>query len=305
VRRSRAGIGEENRPIGSFMFLGPTGVGKTELAKALAEFLFSDEKALIRIDMSEYMERHTAAKFIGSPPGYVGYEEGGQLTELVKHRPYSVILFDEIEKAHPEVFNILLQILDNGRLTDAKGRAVNFKNTIIIMTSNIGGEFVHEMGQIGFMTIDEDTRERKESDMKGRIRRALERSFRPEFLNRLDEIIFFSSLSPASIQHIVEIQLARVVKRMEGREIAVACTDEVKKIIVEKGYDANYGARPLKRAIQNLILDPLAQEIISGKIISGDSILIDVKDRKITISPHIKKLTTKHIKQRSTTGAKR
>ncbi len=294
VRRSRAGIGEENHPIGSFMFLGPTGVGKTELAKALAGFLFSDEKALIRIDMSEYMERHTAAKFIGSPPGYVGYEEGGQLTELVKHRPYSVILFDEIEKAHPEVFNILLQILDNGRLTDAKGRAVNFKNTIIVMTSNVGSEFVHEMGQIGFMTIDEDTRERKESDMKGRIRKALERNFRPEFLNRLDEIIFFSSLSPATIQKIVEIQLDRVAKRMESREIAIAFADEVKKFIAEKGYNANYGARPLKRAIQSMILDPLAQEIISGKIVSGDSILVGVKDGKITISPHVKKLMPKH-----------
>ncbi|MBI3442719.1 MAG: ATP-dependent chaperone ClpB [Candidatus Sungbacteria bacterium] len=294
VRRSRAGISEENRPIGSFMFLGPTGVGKTELAKTLAEFLFSDEKALIRIDMSEYMERHAAAKFIGSPPGYVGYEEGGQLTELVKHRPYSVILFDEIEKAHPEVFNILLQILDNGRLTDAKGRTVNFKNTIIIMTSNVGSEFVHEMGQIGFMTIDEDTRERKESDMKGRIRRALERNFRPEFLNRLDEIIFFSSLNRSVIQKIVEIQLDRVVKRMESREISIAFADEVKKMITEKGYDTNYGARPLKRAIQSLILDRLAQDIISEKIVSGDSILIGVKDGKITISPHIKKLVPKH-----------
>ncbi|MBI4224926.1 MAG: AAA family ATPase [Candidatus Sungbacteria bacterium] len=305
VRRSRAGIGEENRPIGSFMFLGQTGVGKTELAKALAEFLFSDEKALIRIDMSEYMERHTAAKFIGSPPGYVGYEEGGQLTELVKHRPYSVILFDEIEKAHPEVFNILLQILDNGRLTDAKGRTVNFKNTIIVMTSNVGSEFVHEMGQIGFMTIDEDTRERKESDMKGRIRRALERNFRPEFLNRLDEIIFFSSLNPATIQKIVEIQLDRVAKRMEGREIAIAFADEVKSVIAEKGYDANYGARPLKRAIQSMILDPLAHEIISGKIVSGDSILIGVKDGKITISPHAKKLAVKQVKPRTHAMTKR
>lgn len=308
VRRSRAGIGEENRPIGSFMFLGPTGVGKTELAKALAEFLFSDEKALIRIDMSEYMERHTAAKFIGSPPGYVGYEEGGQLTELVKHRPYSVILFDEIEKAHPEVFNILLQILDNGRLTDAKGRTVNFKNTIIVMTSNVGSEFVHEMGQIGFMTIDEDTRERKESDMKGRIRRALERNFRPEFLNRLDEIIFFSSLGQATIRKIVEIQLDRVAKRIEDREISVTFSNEVREMITDQGYDANYGARPLKRAIQSMILDPLAQEIISGKIMPGDSILVGVKDGKIVISPHAKKLISHNgrvVKSRERAHAKR
>ncbi|MBI3420757.1 MAG: AAA family ATPase [Candidatus Sungbacteria bacterium] len=302
VRRSRAGISEENRPIGSFIFLGPTGVGKTELAKTLAEFLFSDEKALIRIDMSEYMERHAASKFIGSPPGYVGYEEGGQLTELVKHRPYSVILFDEIEKAHPEVFNILLQILDNGRLTDAKGRVVNFKNTIIIMTSNIGGEYMSEMSQIGFMGIDEDTRERKETDMQGKIRKALERHFRPEFLNRLDEIIIFSSLSPIVIQQIVAIQLERVRQRMELREIAISFSDKLKAFVAEKGYDMNYGARPLKRAIQNLILDPLAQDIISGKLSRGDSILVDVADGNVVLLPNMKKLPAK---QRVHAGAKR
>lgn len=289
VRRSRAGIGEENRPIGSFIFLGPTGVGKTELAKTLAEFLFSDEKSLIRVDMSEYMERHTVSKFIGSPPGYVGYEEGGQLTELIKHRPYSVILFDEIEKAHPEVFNILLQILDNGRLTDAKGRTVNFKNTILIMTSNIGGEYVQELGRIGFMSGDEDTREQKEGDMKEKIRKALERHFRPEFLNRLDEIIIFSSLKPQVIQKIVEIQLERVRRRMEGREIAISFTPELKKFIAEKGYDPSYGARPLKRAIQSLILDPLAQEIIGGKIEAGDAVLIEVKEGVVSFSKGVKK----------------
>lgn len=293
VRRSRAGIAEENRPIGSFMFLGPTGVGKTELAKALAEFLFSDEKALIRIDMSEYMERHTVSKIIGSPPGYVGYEEGGQLTELVKHRPYSVILFDEIEKAHPEVFNILLQILDNGRLTDAKGRMVNFKNTIIILTSNVGGEYLQEMNGLGFITVDEDTRERKEVDMKDKIRKALERNFRPEFLNRLDEIIIFSSLSREAITSIVEIQLENVRKRMELKEIAISFTPELKAFIAEKGYDVQYGARPLKRAIQSHILDPLAQELISGKIRAGDAVQVSVKEGRAEFSKGMKKIAAK------------
>lgn len=297
VRRSRAGINEENRPIGSFIFLGPTGVGKTELAKALAEFLFSDEKSLIRVDMSEFMERHTVSKFIGSPPGYVGYEEGGQLTEIIKHRPYAVILFDEIEKAHPEVFNILLQILDNGRLTDAKGRTVNFKNAIIIMTSNIGGEYVQEMGRLGFMSEDEDTREQKETDVKEKIRKSLERHFRPEFLNRLDEIIIFSSLKPAIIQKIVEIQLARVVTRMSVRDIRVSFSDEVAKFIADIGYDAQYGARPLKRAIQKYILDPLAQEIISRAIGAGDNVFVSVQENKIAFTKQVVK--EKKQKQRS------
>jgi len=293
VRRSRAGISEENRPIGSFMFLGPTGVGKTELAKALAEFLFTDEKSLIRVDMSEYMERHTVSKFIGSPPGYVGYEEGGQLTELIRHRPYAVVLFDEIEKAHPEVFNILLQILDNGRLTDAKGRVVNFKNTIIIMTSNLGSEYVQEMGKLGFAGMEEDTRDRKEADMKEKIRKALERRFRPEFLNRLDEIIVFSSLKQNVIERIVELQLERVAKRMEGRGIDLAFTPAVKKFIAEKGYDAHYGARPIKRAIQKEILDPMAQEIIGGKMPDGGRVLVDIKDDKAVFLKQIKKTATR------------
>lgn len=295
VRRSRAGIAEENRPIGSFIFLGPTGVGKTELAKALAEFLFNDEKALVRVDMSEFMERHTVSKFIGSPPGYVGYEEGGQLTEIVKHRPYSVILFDEIEKAHPEVFNILLQILDNGRLTDAKGRAVNFKNTIIIMTSNIGGEYAQELGKIGFMGMDEDTREREESDMKEKIRKALERHFRPEFLNRLDEIIIFSSLSLGVIQKIVELQLEKVKGRMERRGIKISFTEGLKKFMAEKGYDPQWGARPLKRAIQTLILDPLAQEIIAGHTKDGDGVLADAQDEKVVFLKNMKKVGGKRM----------
>ena len=289
VRRSRAGIGEENRPIGSFIFLGPTGVGKTELAKTLAEFLFSDEKSLVRVDMSEFMERHSVSKIIGSPPGYVGYEEGGQLTEIIKHRPYSVILFDEIEKAHPEVFNILLQILDNGRLTDAKGRTINFKNTIIIMTSNIGGEFAQEMGRLGFAGESEDTRDQKENDMKEKIRKALERHFRPEFLNRLDEIIIFSSLSTEVIQKIVEVQLEQVRKRMEKRGIGISFTPELKKLISEKGYDQQYGARPLKRSIQNLILDPLAQEIISGKLNDGDAVQASSRDDEVVFEKAVKR----------------
>ena len=289
VRRSRAGIGEENRPIGSFIFLGPTGVGKTELAKVLSEMLFNDEKSLVRVDMSEYMERHTVSKFIGSPPGYVGYEEGGQLTEIIRHRPYAVVLFDEIEKAHPEVFNILLQILDNGRLTDAKGRVVNFKNTIIIMTSNIGSEYSREMSKLGFASADEDTRDRKEQDMKEKIRKSLERFFRPEFLNRLDEIVIFSPLSPAVIAHIVDLQLVRVEKRMHGRDISISFSDDLKKLVAEKGYDPQYGARPLKRAIQTLILDPLAQEIIAGRIVPGDAVYVDAQDGKAIFAKTMRK----------------
>ncbi|RJQ36833.1 ATP-dependent chaperone ClpB [Candidatus Parcubacteria bacterium] len=278
VRRSRAGIQDEDRPIASFMFLGPTGVGKTELAKTLAEFLFNDEKALIRVDMSEYMERHTVAKFIGSPPGYVGYEEGGQLTEKIKHRPYSVILFDEIEKAHPEVFNVLLQILDNGRLTDAKGRVVNFKNAIIIMTSNIGSEFMSDLAKIGFAMEAEMSREREETDLKDKIRKSLERNFRPEFLNRVDEIIIFSSLTRPILEAIVDIQLGRMKERTTRKGVELAFTPELKTFIVNKGFDPHYGARPLKRAIQTYVLNPLAQEIISGRIQAGDRVLVSVKD---------------------------
>lgn len=296
VRRSRAGVNEESRPLGSFMFLGPTGVGKTELARTLAEFLFGDEKALIRIDMSEYMEPHAVAKFIGSPPGYVGYEEGGQLTELVKHRPYSVILFDEIEKAHPEVFNILLQILDNGRLTDAKGRVVNFKNTIIIMTSNIGSEYTREIGSLGFVGGAEDTRLAHESDMREKIRKALERHFRPEFLNRLDEVIIFSSLSREVIEQIVGIQLSAVEKRMAGRGITLQFTPALKKFIVQKGFDRQYGARPLKRAIQRFILDPLAKEIIGGKIKEGDSVTVDVKGEEVLLLKGVKEINGKQVR---------
>jgi len=278
VRRSRAGVQDEDRPIASFIFLGPTGVGKTELAKALTEFLFNDEKALVRIDMSEYMERHTVARFVGSPPGYVGYEEGGQLTEKIKHRPYAVVLFDEIEKAHPEVFNVLLQILDNGRLTDAKGRVVNFKNTIIIMTSNVGSEFVQEMARLGFASAVEESREHEEQSLKDKIRKALEKSFRPEFLNRIDEIIVFNSLSKVVLRGIVEVQLERIAERARGKGIVIVFTPAVKTLLVEKGFDAHYGARPLKRAIQTHLLNPFAQEVIAGRAKSGDHITVEVRN---------------------------
>ena len=284
VRRSRAGIQDEDRPIASFMFLGPTGVGKTELAKTLAEFMFNDEKSIVRYDMSEYMERHTVSKLIGSPAGYVGYEEGGQLTEKIKHRPYSVILFDEIEKAHPEIFNIMLQILDNGRLTDAKGRTVNFKNTIIIMTSNIGSEFSQEMADLGFSSELEESRERKEEDLKEKIRKALERHFRPEFLNRLDEIIIFNSLTQNTIVKIVEQQLEKVKARMAEKEISIVFGDALKKYIMEKGYNEHYGARPIKRAIQSHLLNKLAEELIAGRIKAGDEITVDAQDGQVVFS---------------------
>ncbi|MEK7150618.1 MAG: AAA family ATPase [Patescibacteria group bacterium] len=283
VRRARAGIHEEDRPLGSFMFLGPTGVGKTELARALAEFMFNDEKALIRVDMSEFMEKHAVSKFIGSPPGYVGYEEGGQLTELVRHRPYSILLFDEIEKAHPEVFNIMLQILDNGRLTDAKGRHVNFKNTVIIMTSNIGSELVYEMGKVGFQLGQEaKAEELRGQELQRKIKKALENRFRPEFLNRLDAIIIFNSLQKKDLLKIVDIQIAAVRARLVKKGIEFEVSQEAKNLLIAEGYDSNYGARPLKRVIQNKILNPLAEMLVGGKIHEGAVISIDVKDGKLT-----------------------
>lgn len=267
VRRNRAGVSEEERPIGSFFFLGPTGVGKTELAKALAEFMFNDEDAIIRVDMSEYMESHSVSKFIGSPPGYVGYEEGGQLTEQVRRRPYSVVLFDEIEKAHPEVFNVLLQILDDGRLTDAKGRVVNFKNTIIIMTSNVGTELLQQIARLGFKG-EEDTKRKassREEELKGELLDALRESFKPEFLNRIDEIIIFDGLGEKDLEQIVDLQIERVKKRLRSQGIIIEVTPRAKKFLADQGYDPRYGARPLKRTIQQFILDPLSLKIIEGK----------------------------------------
>lgn len=284
IRRARAGIAEEDRPLGSFMFLGPTGVGKTELARALAEFMFSDEKTLIRLDMSEYMEKHSVARLIGSPPGYVGYEEGGQLTEIIKHRPYSLILFDEIEKAHPDVFNILLQILDNGRLTDGKGRIVNFKNTIIIMTSNLGGEYIQQMTTLGFEVDSEKKKKQmQKNELREKIKEALRERFRPEFINRIDEIIIFDSLTPQDIQKIVEMQLSKIQKRLINKNIKLEVTSQVKKYLAEKGYDANYGARPLKRLIEKEILDPLAERIIERQFNKRSLLTISIKNNEIVI----------------------
>jgi ATP-dependent Clp protease ATP-binding subunit ClpB len=282
IRRSRAGISEENKPIGSFMFLGPTGVGKTELALALAEFMFNTEDAIVRLDMSEYMEKHTVSKIIGSPPGYVGYEEGGQLTEIIRRRPYSVILFDEIEKAHPEVFNILLQILDRGRLTDAKGRLVNFKNTIIILTSNVGSEFLQQMAEFGF-THSGEAKKKKQEETKTRILDALKQQFRPEFLNRLDEIIVFNGLGIEEVRQIVDLQIAIVEERLKSKKIKINVSEVARNLLAEKGFDPDYGVRPLKRKIQQLVLDPLAKMIVDGKIKDKDKVKIDVKGKEIQI----------------------
>ncbi len=283
VRRSRAGISEENRPIGSFIFLGPTGVGKTELAKTLANFLFNDEDALIRVDMSEYMEQHSVAKFIGSPPGYVGYEEGGQLTEKVRRRPYSVILFDEIEKAHPEVFNAMLQILEDGRLTDAKGRAVNFKNAVIIMTSNIGSEIINQMQGIGFNGRNKKKEEIEQEEMEKKVMAALKERFKPEFLNRVDEIIIFQALGKEDLNQIIDLQVKLVNKRLKGKGIQIELTENARKYLLKKGYDPVYGARPMKRAIQTEILDELALEILENKIKKG-KVKVDVKGGKVKFS---------------------
>jgi ATP-dependent Clp protease ATP-binding subunit ClpB len=269
VRRARAGLQDPNRPIGSFIFLGPTGVGKTELGRALAEFLFDDEENMVRLDMSEYQERHTVARLIGAPPGYVGYEEGGQLTEAVRRKPYSVILFDEMEKAHPEVFNVLLQILDDGRLTDGHGRIVNFKNTVVIMTSNIGSQWIRDLAG------------RDEEEMRRRVLEALNQHFRPEFLNRVDEIIIFQSLSLEDLVQIVDIQLRHLEKRLAEHKITVHVTGEAKRYLAEKGYDPVYGARPLKRVIQRELQDPLAKEMLEGKFMDGDVIEVDVQDGQL------------------------
>ena len=283
MRRARAGLADENRPLGSFMFLGPTGVGKTELAKALAEFMFNDDKALIRIDMSEYMERHATSRLIGSPPGYVGHEEGGQLTEIVRHRPYSLILFDEIEKAHPEVFNILLQILDNGRLTDGKGKMVNFKNAIIIMTSNVGSEYFKEMSRIGFGA--EESEEKGDAERyKEKVVDSLKEHFRPEFLNRIDEILIFSPLTRADIEKIVGIQLRAIEERLAQRKLKLTISEQAKEYLVKEGYSPEFGARPLKRLLQKVILDKLADKIIRGELKDGSKIRVNFRENSLTFS---------------------
>jgi ATP-dependent Clp protease ATP-binding subunit ClpB len=278
VRRARAGLQDPNRPLGTFLFLGPTGVGKTELARALAEFLFDDEQAMVRIDMSEYQEKHTVSRMIGAPPGYVGYEESGQLTEAVRRRPYTVVLLDEIEKAHAEVLNVLLQLLDDGRLTDGKGRTVDFKNTVVIMTSNLGSQFISERSAPESGLLDEATRRE--------VMNALRAHFRPEFLNRIDEIIFFHALGRDHLKRIIDIQIAGLIRRLEERKIHVTLTDSAKEQIVQEGYDPTYGARPLKRTIQRRVLDPLALRVLEGDFGEGDTIVVDAGRGQLTFQKH-------------------
>jgi ATP-dependent Clp protease ATP-binding subunit ClpA len=270
IRRSRAGLQDQDRPIGSFIFLGTTGVGKTELARALAEFLFDDEKAMVRIDMSEYMEKFAVSRLIGAPPGYVGYEEGGQLTEAVRRRPYSVVLLDEIEKAHPEVFNILLQVLDEGRLTDSQGHVVSFKNTIIIMTSNLGSQLIQE--RLGSVTSS--NREEIMGELRVKLMEMLRQQMRPEFLNRIDDIILFKPLTQEEIRHIVDIQLDRVARLLKANGINFAMTDEAKDWISKLGYDITFGARPLKRVIQRHLINPLSTMLLEGEFITGDTVKV-------------------------------
>ena len=286
VRRARTGLKDPRRPVGSFIFLGPTGVGKTELARALAEFLFGDENALIRIDMSEYSERHTISRLVGSPPGYVGYEEGGQLTEQVRRRPYSVVLFDEIEKAHPEIFNVLLQILDDGRLTDAQGRTVDFKNAVLIMTSNVGAPILEKEVAIGFRPSrggDEAMASAYER-MKERITEELRRTFRPEFLNRIDEIIIFRPLTSEQIKLIVNILISRVRRELRGQGMDLELSEAAKDLLANEGFDPSFGARPLRRAIQRLVEDQLSDELLRGNFSSGDTVIVDASDGKITFT---------------------
>jgi len=263
IRRSRSGLSDPNRPVGSFLFLGPTGVGKTELARALAEFLFDDERALVRLDMSEYMEKHSVARMIGAPPGYVGYEEGGQLTEQVRRRPYSVVLLDEMEKAHPDVFNVLLQILEDGRLTDGKGRTVDFRNAVVIMTSNVGSTAIFELAA-------KDPKRAREEAMG-----ALRELFRPEFLNRIDDIVMFSPLGKEQIERIIDLQLTSFTKRLAEKQVTLKLSAAAKTLLFREGYDPAYGARPMKRAIQRLIQDPLALKILDGEVRPGNQVVVD------------------------------
>jgi ATP-dependent Clp protease ATP-binding subunit ClpC len=279
VRRARAGLKDPKRPIGSFIFLGPTGVGKTELGRALAEALFGDENAVIRLDMSEYMEKHTAARLIGAPPGYVGYEEGGQLTEKIRRKPYSVLLLDEMEKAHPDVFNVLLQILEDGRLTDGKGRTVDFRNTVVIMTSNVGATFL-DKSTLGFGASNDDADYEK---MKERIMDDLKRTFRPEFLNRVDDLIVFHSLNEEHIRQIVEIMLSELNHRIEEHNLHVEVSEDVKQMLLKEGFDPKFGARPLRRVIQRRLEDGISEEMLQGKITAGDTVAVTVDDQKSLI----------------------
>jgi ATP-dependent Clp protease ATP-binding subunit ClpB len=287
IRRARSGLKDPNRPIGSFLFLGPTGVGKTELTKALAEFMFDDEAAITRLDMSEYMEKHSVSRMIGAPPGYVGYEEGGQLTEAVRRRPYQVVLFDEIEKAHSDVFNVLLQLLDDGRLTDSQGRTVDFKNTVIIMTSNIGSTALTEAAEAGADAF---------AAAAERVRGSLRDHFRPEFLNRIDEIIVFQPLSEAQLMEIVRLLLEGVERRLAESRISLEVTDAARALVAREGFDPQYGARPLRRAIQRSIENPLAKQLLAGEFKAGDTVRIDVRDGSLVFekaagSPAAEKVT--------------
>jgi len=281
IRRARAGLKDPKRPMGSFIFLGPTGVGKTELARALAEAMFGDENAVVRIDMSEYMEKHSTSRLVGAPPGYVGYEEGGQLTEKVRRKPYSVVLLDEIEKAHPEVFNILLQVLEDGRLTDSKGRVVDFRNTLIIMTSNVGADTIKRNSTLGFTAMNDSSKDY--NNMRDKVLAELKKSFRPEFLNRIDETIVFHSLDETHIELIVTLMSEELRKRLNEQEIDFTLTDEAKKFLAKEGFDPTYGARPLRRAIQKHIEDRLSEELLKGNISKGDKLMIDMKDGELTV----------------------
>ena len=280
IRRARAGLKDPKRPIGSFIFLGPTGVGKTELARALAESMFGDEDAMIRIDMSEYMEKHATSRLVGSPPGYVGYDEGGQLTEKVRRKPYSVVLLDEIEKAHPDVFNILLQVLEDGRLTDSKGRTVDFRNTVVIMTSNVGAETLKKNRYVGFNLQDG---ERDYEDMKEQMLEALKKAFRPEFLNRVDEMIVFHSLEKEHLREIVSLMSNELTKRLAEQDIVLELTDEAKLKIVDVGYDPDYGARPLRRALQKHVEDRLSEELLGGMVLTGGKVIVDVEEGEFVV----------------------
>jgi len=289
IKRGRVGLKDPNRPIGSFLFLGPTGVGKTELSKALAENLFGDENSIIRVDMSEYMESHSTSKMIGSPPGYVGFDEGGGLTEKIRRKPYSVILFDEIEKAHPDVLNMLLQILDDGRLTDSHGRTVNFKNCVIIMTSNIGARLITDKKTLGFSSKENNQTEREYENTKKEVMLELKKGFRPEFVNRIDEIIVFHKLTEEELNQIVDIMFGEIKNRISERNIKLEIDKSVKELVVKRGTDINYGARPLRRAIQNILEDKLAEEILEGNLKSGDIAKITTKDDEIQIKVKVKK----------------
>jgi len=280
IRRARAGLKDPKRPIGSFIFLGPTGVGKTELGRALAEVMFGDEDAMIRIDMSEYMEKHSTSRLVGSPPGYVGYDEGGQLTEKVRRKPYSVVLLDEIEKAHPDVFNILLQVLEDGRLTDSKGRTVDFRNTVIIMTSNVGATELKKNRYVGFNIQDGES---DYDDMKEKMLAELKKTFRPEFLNRVDDMIVFHSLEKEHLREIVSLMSDELSKRLTEQDIELVLTESAKDKITEEGYDPEYGARPLRRALQKHVEDRLSEELLEGKVLMGEKVIVDVEDDKFIV----------------------